>query len=387
MELEIKHTAVFEKNLDAYNDPDASIIVNQGSTGSSKTISIAQLFIYLCLAVWRKKIIDIVRQTLPSLRATAMKDFFSQLKALNLYNEKFHNKTDNIYLLNGNEITFFSTDDEQKLRGRKADIRWLNEANEIGYDEFNQLDMRTSEKIFMDYNPSMEFHWIYDDVMLRPSTRFIHSTYKDNPFLEARKVQIIEAYKGKDENYWKIYGLGERGVSGTTIYTNYDIVHSFPDSFDETIYGLDFGYNHKTVLMEINYKDTEIYERELIYKSGLLNSDIIKWLDDNNISRSAYIYADSAAPDKIQEISNAGYSIFPSDKSVKDGIDYVKRQTIHIHVDSVNHIKEKRNYKWKTNKDGIVLDEPVKANDDSCDAERYPIYTHSKSYDPKMAFI
>lgn len=374
MEAKIQATKVFQKNLEAFNTPGIRFIVNQGGSRSSKTYSIAQLFIILMLQ--GEGLLTIARKTLPALKGSAMRDFFEIMNNIGIYEEKQHNKTELTYGAGNQEVEFLSVDQPQKIRGRKRRKLWMNEANEFTYEDFQQLNIRTTEKIFLDYNPSDEFHWIYDQIVPRKDSVFIQSTYLDNPFLEVELRKEIERLKDVDPNYWRIYGLGEKGVSETTIYTHWQYCDSLPDS--ENIMGLDFGFNHPTALTNVVIKDDNIYTHEKIYESGLTNQELIKKMDDLKISKQTYIYADSEDPSRIMEIRRAGYNIREAKKgkdSVKAGIDMIKAKKFYITKESTNGIKELKSYKWKT-KDDKILDDPIKLNDDFLDSVRYSVFTH-----------
>lgn len=379
-------TTVFKKNLEAYEDPNIRFIVNQGGSRSSKTYSIAQLFGGIMFGEVGK-VLTVVRKTLPSLKASAMRDFFAILKEQDVYNEGYHNKTENTYIYPyaESEIEFISVDEPQKIRGRKRDDLWVNEANELSYEDFRQLNMRTTGKVFLDYNPSDEFHWIYDYILTRQETAFIQSTYLDNPFLEESVIKEIELLKATDLNYWKIYGLGERGVNEATIYNHWQFEEQRPE-FDETIYGLDFGFNNQSALVRVGIKDQEYYTEELLYESHLTNSQLIDKIKDI-IKDENYIYADCAEPQRIEEIKQAGFNIFPADKDVKKGIDDIRSHKIYISKGSINLLKEIKSYKWKVDKDGRSLDEPVKINDHLMDATRYAIHTHGMVLEPNITMI
>lgn len=367
--IDLRATNVYERNWSA----SKRFIVNQGGTRSSKTYSICQVLILRALRGDGFEI-DIIRKHLPSLKGSAMKDFFEILSGLGEYDERSHNKTDGIYKLNGSTFNFYSLDEPQKIRGRKRDILWMNEANEFSYEDFQQLNLRTSHQVFLDYNPSDEYHWIYEKVVPRADCEFIQSTYLDNPFLPEELKIEIELLKTQDENYWKIYGLGERGSSQETVYTNWD-VQPFPELYD-IFYGLDFGYNNKTALVKIGIRENDLYCQTLIYSSGLTNSDLINLLKEK-VLMSDEIYADSAEKQRIEEISREGFNIRSSDKSVKDGIDFVKRLKIHIDPESEGMIKEIKSYRWKIDKNGKIVspEQPVKFNDHALDALRYAVYT------------
>ena len=384
MILNQRATNVFERNYDEF-DSKNRFVVNQGGRGSSKTWSLAQLFLWLLISK-RNYLLTVCRKTLPALKATAMRDFFMIMKNAGIYREEFHNKTELIYKMNTNEIEFVSIDQPQKIRGRKRQYLWMNEANEFSYEDFRQLNLRTEKQVFMDYNPSDEFHWIYDHVLTREDAKFIKSTYLDNPFLEPEIVKEIERLKGVDHNYWRIYGLGERGISEATIYNHWELCDKMPEVPDEIIYGLDFGFNNPTALVKIAIQDGEYYLEEILYQSHLTNQELINKLRDLDITEYKTIYADSAEPARISEIDNAGFFIEPADKDVKKGIDTIRTNKIHITKSSINLLKEIKSYKWKV-KDEKPLDEPVKENDHLMDSMRYAIYTNSIKPQPGIAII
>jgi len=375
--IELKATPLYQRNWDAWDK--YKIIVNQGGTRSSKTFSLAQLFITKLLET-TDKVLTIARKTTPSMHSSVMRDFFFILKDLGIYSEYLHNKSLNEYRLNGNLVEFISMDIAEKKKGTKRDYLWLNEATEFDYEDFFQLSIRTSDKIVLDYNPAYEFHWIYDKVLTRKDCVFIQSSYKDNPFLEDSIIEEIERLKDIDENYWKIYGLGEKGQTKAIVFDNWSLIDSFPDNCDDVLYGVDFGYNNPSSLIKVGVKDrVNVYLQELLYQSYLTNADFIAQM---NILIPEYernkklVKADSAEPDRIEEIRRAGFWVEGAKKgknSVKDGIDVVKRKKLYITKDSSNLLKEIRSYKWKEDKDGKILDEPVKFNDHAISAMRYAI--------------
>lgn len=222
------------------NEAKKKIVVHQGGTRSSKTYSIIQHIILECLTK-QNKYYSVIRATLPALKRSVMKDFFDELKKIDLYSERNHNKSDNTYFLNGNEIQFFSCDDQQKVRGTKRDVLWINEANEIELEDFRQLLMRTTEKIFLDFNPSdPEDHWIYTEVIdARDDVDLIISNYLDNIFLSDSQIKEIERFKKTDYIFWKVFGLGERAdvqkgnVFNKKHYQEYEIL---PQDIKSVIY-------------------------------------------------------------------------------------------------------------------------------------------------------
>jgi phage terminase large subunit len=374
--LEIQHTSVFSRNLEAVQNNDIRFVVNQGGSRSSKTYSIMQLLIVYCLTN-AKTVVSIVRKSFPSLRASVLRDFVEIMRDLNLYQLAEHHKTENIYnFSNGSQIEFFAIDDEQKLRGRKRHILWANEANEISFDEFNQLNMRTTDKLIFDFNPSDEFHWLYD-LLLRQESQLIKSTYRDNPFLQDDIVKEIENLIAVDENYYKIYALGEKPVPTTRIYTHFSTYDRELDSTDDFVYGLDFGYNHPSALIKVTQTNTGYYCQEVIYQQFLTSSDLLQLFASNYVDKNKYIYADYSRPEIIQDLRRSGYNVKEAIKDVKPGIMSVKSNAIFVHKDSQNILKEYRMYSWKT-KGEQILDEPVKLYDDALDAIRYAIHSHQK---------
>jgi len=307
------------------------------------------------------------------------------LRSLDVFNEANLNKSELIYRIGNSETEFISVDEPQKIRGRKRVDLWINEANELTYEDFRQLLLRTTGQVFLDYNPSDEFHWIYEHILPREDCEFIQSTYLDNPFLEASIIKEIELLKDVDPNYWKIYGLGERGVSESKVYSNWDLCDEFQEGCD-IIYGLDFGYNNETALVRVGIKERDIYVQELIYEKHLTNADLINKIKELDIK--GLIFADSAEPQRIEELLRAGISVRPTikDGKVKLGIDLMKTYKIHVTKDSVNGQKEIRSYSWKTDRDGKVLDEPVKVNDHWLDATRYAVYTYAKQPVPSISW-
>jgi len=368
--MEIDATKVFNENWIAMQS-GKRFIINQGGARSSKTWSLCQLVIIYCLTN-ENKLVSIVRKTFPALRATVLRDFIDVLKVLDLYKRGSHNKSESIYTFdNGTQVEFFSTDDEQKLRGRKRDLCWANEANELMHDDFLQLNMRTIENIIVDYNPSDADCWIYE---LNPEDSVtIKSTYRDNPFLQDSIIKQIEDLKHKDEALYQIYALGERAMSRKNIYSNWNFINKKPDRFVDYIYGLDFGYNHPTALVKCYYDQDDIFIETLIYESYLTTTDLIERMKAIGVDTINEIMCDYARPEIIQELRDHEFNTHNANKAVKNGINNVKQFNIYVLESDENIKKEYRNYMWKKSGDRI-LDEPVKNYDDAMDALRYAIY-------------
>lgn len=361
-------TNVFSKLLKA----NTRLIISQGGTSSSKTYSTLQL-LYLIAFKKQGTHISIVSETLPHLKRGAMRDFFKILKNDNLYHEKYHNKTQNIYNVGDSIIEFFPADSSEKVRGARRDYLFINECDNINFETFNQLEVRTKYQIYLDYNPSREF-WVHEN-LLKPEIdyTFIKSTYKDNPYLDANIIKSIESRRYTDLNWWRVFGEGELGYSESLIFTHWRQTKNIPDG--NVAYGLDFGYNHPTALVKVTENDGKFYAEQLIYESHLTNQQLIERLKQLNINRNAEIFADYSRPESIREIYLAGFNIKDANKDVKKGIDSVKSKELFIHENSVDLIKELRSYSWKKDRNEKLLEEPVKTQDDACDALRYCIHT------------
>lgn len=353
------------------------IIIEQGGTRSGKTFNILIWIIFGYCMRQTGKTVTIARKTYPALRSTAMRDFISILRHYELYNEANHNKSSSEYMLNGNLVEFISLDQPTKVRGRKRDLLFVNEANELFWEDWQQLIFRTTGKIVIDYNPSDEFHWIYEKVKTREDADFYITTYKDNPFLEPEIIKEIERLKETDENYWKVYGLGQVGAAKALIFS-VNLIDNIPENARLLSYGLDFGFtNDPTTVVGVYLHDTNLYIKELLYRTGMTNRDIAKELENLGLGRRDEIYADSSEPKSIEEIYRMGWNIKPATKgqgSVNIGIDMLKRYAINVTKDSTNTIKEFRNYKWKEDKNGHILNEPLDMFNHSIDACRYATY-------------
>ena len=372
MKINLKTNIVFENLVDS----DKKIIINQGGTRSGKTFNILLYIIFYYCLNNSNKTITICRKTYPALRATVLRDFINILREHNLYSEDNHNKSSSEYNLFGNLIEFISLDQPVKVRGRKRHLLFINEANELFWEDWQQLLFRTSDKIILDYNPSEEYHWIYDKIIPREDANFLKTTYKDNPFLEQSLIDEIERLKYTDEQYWQIYGLGEKGISKATIF-DYIECNQVPFEAEVVSFGMDFGFtNDPTALVKVSKLDNNLYIEELLYRTMMTTGDIHNFLK-GKVNREP-IYADSSEPRIIEELRRMGWSIRASLKgrdSVNAGIDLLKRFKIHIHKDSTNAIQEFRNYKWLEDKTGKLTNKPEDKNNHIADAVRYATYS------------
>jgi phage terminase large subunit len=371
----LQASCVFEKNSKA----QTKIVVNQGSSRSGKTYSILQLLIFVKSVQEKDQIFTIVRKTFPSLRMTAMRDFIEILSQHGMYDEKCHNKTENIYELNGNIFEFISLDQPQKKRGAKRHYLFLNEANELSLEDWVQLAIRTEKQIFLDYNPSIPpDHWIYEKVLPRDDCTFIHSTYKDNPWLPESMVKEIELLKEMDEEYWKIYGLGIPGQIKGVIFSNWEQVDRMPNDQDcrWVSYGMDYGFQtDPTALIKVVKFDDQLWIDELIYSRGLIATELARWMNELGITDKDRIISDRK-PELIYELKKLGFNIEPAYKPagiIKTRIDILKRYKMNVTKSSVNLIRELRNYKWRTTADGRELNEPIDRYNHAIDALGYVI--------------
>lgn len=381
-------TNIFYKNYHSQKQ----IIVNIGGARSSKSYSILQLLLVYFLNLKNKKFL-ITRKTRPSLKISCWFDFMKLLQENNLTLLFDINKTDlTITNFKNNNVMFFrSLDDPEKIKSTDFNYIFMEEANEFTYDDFQILKLRLSaktkklkNKMFIALNP-VEC-WVQEYLLNNPEVEIIKSTYRDNPFLTKDYIKMLEDLKYQNEHLYKIYVLGEFSKLPNIIYQNYEIINNYDEiKPDEIIYGLDFGFNNPTALIEVKIKDKQIYLKEKLYQTNLTINEIIEELKRNVISKNSYIYADTEDINYIETIYRAGfYGIKQAKKSsVMDGINFIKCLKLHIDNNSNNLIKEIKSYSFKIDKNGKVIDEPVKFNDHLMDAMRYAIFTHFHTYDLK----
>lgn len=365
----------------------ARIRVLEGGSRSSKTHSIIQYLILYCQDAASKgeiKRITIARQKLTWLKATLLNDFIEILQSYDLYNDNDFHRSEMRYTLFGCEIGFFGLDEPQKLHGRKQDVFWINEAVEATKDDFDQLEMRTTDFGILDFNPSVTNHWIFDSVLTREDVTHNHSTVLDNPFAPEKVVKKIYSYEpteenirrgSADENKWKIYGLGIRAMVEGIIFKNVTYCKEFPQVNKHWI-GIDFGFtNDPTVIVKVALNDGKVYCDELCYSQGLTNSDISNKLISLGISKSTTIIADKAEPKSIEELRRLGWNIIGADKgqgSINIGIDILKRYQIVITERSINAKREAENYTWRKDRNtNTYLNVPIDRDNHFWDAVRY----------------
>lgn len=358
---------------------------NRGGTRSGKTYNILIFLVILAInlnpEISGKKIITIARQTMPSLRATAMRDFFEILDFLHLYDEKNHNKTNNEYILNGHVFEFIGLTESKRVRGRKRNICYINEANETDYETFFQLNIRTTESMIIDYNPSDTYSWIYDQVETREDCDLLVTTFLDNPFLEEQLVQEILLLKDANPEYWKIYGQGMIAGNQKLVFSHWQKISeaNYPFERGEKILGMDFGHTAPSTLIEVTFWENTLYWRELLYEPKLTNTRLIEKLQFIPEALKYPIFADCAEPDRIEEIQLAGFDCRPAYKNHKSTIDYVRSKPLKILDTSSNILSEIKKYSWKTDKEGKIIDgEVVDFDNHSMDGGRYASYQIGK---------
>jgi phage terminase large subunit len=354
--------------------------VIQGGTSAGKTYAILAVLIHI--AAKAKTEISVVSESIPHLRRGAMKDFGKVMQWTNRWRDEGWNKTLLTYTFaNGSTIEFFSADQEAKLRGARRQVLYINEANNIDFEAYHQLAIRTSEAIYIDFNPVSEF-WAHTEVLAEQDSELIVLTYRDNEALPATIRDDIEAAQVKAAtstywaNWWKVYGLGEVGSLQGVVFDDWQQVDGIDFAGDKLVaIGLDWGYtNDPTAVVAVYKRGSTILLHELLYSSGLTNQDIAEHLRKLGIGRSWPIIADSAEPKSIEEVHRLGFNIHPATKgadSIRNSIDILKRQPLFVTRESTNLIKELRNYTWDTDRTGASLGVPIDRYNHAIDAVRY----------------
>lgn len=348
-----------------------------GGTSAGKTISILQILIDYAQTV-DNEIISVVSESFPHLRKGAMRDFLNIMQAPTesgtaYFKDHRWSKTEHTYTFEtGTIIEFFSADEPEKVRGPRRDVLFVNEANNISYESFDQMRIRTRKMIWLDFNPTTEF-WAYTELMTHYEHEFITLTYKDNEALEPQVIADIESHQ-HNKNWWRVFGLGLLGEVEGRVYTGWQIVDGVPHEARLERRGLDFGYsNDPTAVVDIYYYNGGYILDERLYQKQMSNSEIATFI--KNLEKShTLVIADSAEPKSIAELAVYGVSVLPAQKgpgSVTQGIQYVQDQRISMTKRSVNLIREYRNYMWKTDRDGRTLNVPEDMYNHCLDAIRY----------------
>jgi len=355
-------------------DMKKRIKVVQGGTSAGKTISILMLLIDRAQTKKESsELTSVVAESIPHLKRGALRDFKNIMQGHNYWKDNLWNATDSVYTFeSGNKIEFFSTDNGDKLRGARRDWLFINESNNIPFDAFEQLEVRTKKGVYLDFNPTNEY-WLFTEVMPnRDDAEKIIVTYKDNEGLSQEIIESIEQRKNR-KGWWQVYGEGLLGEVEGKIYKDWQIVDEVPHEARLERRGLDFGYtNDPTAIVDIYYYNGGYVLDEVCYQKGMSN----KYIADTLLAqdRQVLTIADSAEPKSIDEIKSYGVNIQPAVKgpgSINQGIQYVQDQKISMTKRSANIIREYRNYLWSTDRDGKILNVPEGGFDHSLDAVRY----------------
>lgn len=354
----------------------AGVVVNQGGTSSGKTYAIEQVLFYKACET-AGLVITVVGQDIPNLKSGALRD------AQNIFNNspllkqliKNYNKTDRIFeFYNGSIIEYKSYGNAQDAKSGKRDYLFINEANGISWDIYNELALRTRIRVFIDYNPDVAF-WVHDHLIGKKNVQLIISDHRHNPFLDEPTRVKIESTKELDKERWKVYARGLTGKINGVVFRNWYVCEEIPKDAKLLAAGLDFGFtNDETGCVTVYQQNGELWVKELLYETGLTNPDISKRLTAAGLSKNTEIIADSAEPKSIEELSRLGWRITGAKKgadSVKHSIDVLKRYTINITRDSPNLRRELERYKWKVDRSGRTENDPVKGRDHLIDPLRY----------------
>jgi len=371
-------SVVFEANYNSTSD----IVVNQGGTSSGKTFSILQVLFVKSIQE-SNSVTTVAGQDIPNLKAGAIRDALNivssskELESLLIGGsiKSGYNITDRIFTFtNGSKIEFKSYADAQDAKSGKRKYLFVNEANGIKEDVYEQLQLRTFGQTFIDYNPDAEF-WVHDNVIPLDNCQLVISDHRHNPFIPDKLHEKIEALKHKDDDLFKVYARGLTGRIEGLVFRNYEVIDKVPDDAKLLAVGLDFGFtNDPTACLRVFQQGDDLIVDELIYSTGLTNPMICDELRRNGVGRTDYIVADSAEPKSISEIYSEGFNIHGAEKgadSIKNSIDILKRYNIKITRSSTNTRKEIKSYKWDTDRLGKPVNKPVDFNNHAMDSFRY----------------
>lgn len=388
MAIKVDLTALPDLTNDSFyplHKDKSRYLVLYGGAGSGKSVFAAQKLLVRMLTERPHRFL-VVRKVAKTLRCSVFslcQDIISEWGLTKLF--KINKSDMAITCINGNQILFAGLDDVEKLKSIAGITGiWIEEASELEEGDFHQLDLRLRGKtrhykqIMLSFNPISALHWLkraFFDIP-KDGASVIHSTYKDNKFLDPEYAKVLEALKIQDRVLYDIYALGKWGVLGNLILTNWTVDKATPvddSAYDRVLNGMDFGFNHPSALVRVGLKDGELYIFDEIYERGLTNAELIDRVKEK-VPKNQNITADSAEPARIKEFRQSGFLVRPSVKganSVRDGIDFLRRYKIHIHPSCANTVKEIQGWKYKEDRDGNVLEEPVPFMDDAMAALRY----------------
>ena len=351
----------------------------RGGTSASKTFSIIPFLIEYALCKPKAEI-SVVAETIPHLRRGALRDFLKIMDLVGMYQDSQYNKSSLTYTFNnGSFIEFFSADNPSKLRGARRDVLFINECNNVPFEAYQQLAIRTRKFIYLDYNPVNEF-WVDTELTNDKDAELITLTYKDNEALDESIVKEIEKAKERAKtsaywaNWWQVYGLGQIGSLQGVVIDNWQQMEAIPSDAKLVAYGMDFGFtNDPTTLVAVYKQDGKLWIDELLYRTNMTNNDIGNYLKSIEFNRNELI-CDSAEPKSIEELRRQGFNVHAAQKgadSVKIGIDILKRYEIMVTKTSTNIIKELRGYVWEKDKEGKMTGKPSDNLNHAIDALRY----------------
>ncbi|HXB12687.1 MAG TPA: terminase large subunit [Bacteroidia bacterium] len=381
---------IFNDKVYSANMAGRRYVIHQGGTGAGKTYSILQYLLNYANK-YQGSVISVVSETLPHLKRGAIRDLKQIIDAETWGGIILENKSENFFTILKSVIEFFPADSASKLRGARRDILFINECNNVDYESFQQLDVRTRKRTILDFNPVRRF-WVHDKLM--PSLTedkfvFLQSTFNDNPCLTAEEKDNIERRRS-NSNWWKVYGEGEIGIAEGLVFSQWTIYNEqstiSPNSLPNSQYslpgnllgyGIDFGFTHSpTAIVQVNEFNGELYVRELLYKTHVQNDELFAFAS-TKLNLEARAIADSAEPRTVAHLYEKGWrglkTAIKGRDSVEFGINLLLDRKINVTKDSLNLIKELRQYMWDTNLTGSFIRNPVKEYDHAIDALRYVV--------------
>ena len=378
----IQTTRVFEDLINT----DKRVCVFQGSSRASKTYNILIYWVYRLLQE-DNKVLSIVRKTMPALKGSVLRDLKEILINFGVYKPENWHSSDAYYTLGTNTIEWINCDDEYKLRGRRRDYLYVNEGTEISLEEYTALILRTTDRVVIDLNPSLWNCWIYD-LEGQDDVFYTIVTYQDNPFLSDVQVKEIEKLKQRDQNLWRVFGLGQKGVPTRVVFNHQQVCDSIPPEAKLLGYGVDFGWSDPNTLIAVYQQGENIYCDELLYLRHTTLPDFIYKITDLGINLKDDFFCDSANPQAIEEMRRNNINAKPVQKgTIQHGIDLIKRHNLYITPTSLNLINEFNSYVWKQDKNLNNLDEPVDKDNHGIDSLRYVLQMKIGKKQTKFTFV
>lgn len=372
-------TNIFRRNKEAFDNPKVRYIINQGGSSSGKTWAIIQLLIFI--AWTSKKKITIASESVPHLKAGAMAYFEMIMDELGYFTEDRYNRTDRIYKFpNGSTIHFKSGADPDKLKGYRTDILYVNEADEIPFESWNQFIIRTKVKAFIDFNPSKNECWVYD-IQEEDNAVTIKSNYQDNTYLDQTIIDELNSKKNADPNWYRSFVLGVRPIGDDRVYNHFKSYKEIPkeEQLDLVFYGVDWGFNDPMVIVEVKrMKSGKHYVRELFYQSGFSSEDVLNKFKEMKLNKelNGTVYCDHK-PEVREDLNRAGIVAKNAIKEINPGINTVRSTDIYVHEDSLNIWTEYKKYVWLKHR-GKLTNNAIDKFNHTLDSIRYAIHSTKK---------